>query len=354
MIDIGAGTMDVMLYDDTTDLHYKAVVKSPARLKAEQIMNTPGDLLVTGCEMGGSPVSSVLKDRAKTHRVFMTIEAAATVHHQIDRVTATGIQVVSNTDAVTLQKKENLPEIVLSDVDIERIQNIVDGFGEYFTFDAVGICAQDHGRAPEGVSHLDFRNQLYKSMLEENPQLYTLLFEKSGIPESLNRLQSIARSAEKLPTRDIYVMDSGMAAIYGASLDRYALNKKNVLVLDIATSHTVGAAWKDQNLAGFFEYHTSDITLPRLESLLEDLSNGDLSHERIVFEGGHGAYIRDTMDYSNVELILATGPKRRMVSPSRLPIVFGAPWGDNMMTGNVGLLAAIFKQKGIWEKFKGF
>lgn len=26
--------------------------------------------------------------------------------------------------------------------------------------------------------------------------------------------------------------------------------------------------------------------------------------------------------------------------------VCGAPWGDNMMTGNVGMLAAILKKKG--------
>jgi uncharacterized protein (DUF1786 family) len=39
-------------------------------------------------------------------------------------------------------------------------------------------------------------------------------------------------------------MDSGMAAILGASMDVLAVEQKRILVLDIATSHTVGAAWK--------------------------------------------------------------------------------------------------------------
>ena len=33
MVDIGAGTMDVLWYDTNTDLHYKAVVKSPTILQ---------------------------------------------------------------------------------------------------------------------------------------------------------------------------------------------------------------------------------------------------------------------------------------------------------------------------------
>ena len=36
MVDIGAGTMDVLYYDTRSDLHYKAVVKSPVRRVAEK------------------------------------------------------------------------------------------------------------------------------------------------------------------------------------------------------------------------------------------------------------------------------------------------------------------------------
>ena len=110
-------------------------------------------------------------------------------------------------------------------------------------------------------------------------------------------------------------------------------------------SHTVAAALEGGKMAGFFEYHTTDITLERLETLLEALAEGRLSHEEILKEGGHGAYIRKTLGFQRREGIVATGPKRRLVEKSRLPIFFGSPLGDNMMTGAVGVLEAIRRRK---------
>jgi uncharacterized protein (DUF1786 family) len=100
-------------------------------------------------------------------------------------------------------------------------------------------------------------------------------------------------------------------------------------------------------IAGFFEYHTQDITLERLEDLIVELCDGKLAHQRVLAEGGHGAYLRKTIDYQSVEVIIATGPKRRLVEPSKLQIAYGAPWGDNMMTGTVGLLEALRRRKGL-------
>jgi uncharacterized protein (DUF1786 family) len=109
----------------------------------------------------------------------------------------------------------------------------------------------------------------------------------------------------------------------------------------------VGAAIQEEERTGFFEYHTKDITLERLETLLVDLANGDLSHERILSEGGHGAYTRGSFGFENTEIILATGPKRGLVGPSRLSIELGAPLGDNMMTGTMGVFEAIRRKKGL-------
>ena len=38
-------------------------------------------------------------------------------------------------------------------------------------------------------------------------------------------------------------------------------------------------------------------------------------------------------------------PKRKMAAASRLPMVWGAPLGGNMMTGTVGLLEAVRLRK---------
>ena len=140
-------------------------------------------------------------------------------------------------------------------------------------------------------------------------------------------------------------MDSGMAAVLGASMDIQAVSKESIMVLDIATSHTVGAHLQAGEISGFFEYHTRDITLKKLESLLQDQADGKLVHEIVLEEGGHGAYTRKAPGFDHVEIIIATGPKRKLVKNTDLDIMYGAPLGDNMMTGTVGLLEAIRKRK---------
>lgn len=57
LLDIGAGTLDILYYDTESALHYKAVVRSPVRVLGDAIRQIPGDLIVTGGEMGGGAVS---------------------------------------------------------------------------------------------------------------------------------------------------------------------------------------------------------------------------------------------------------------------------------------------------------
>ena len=341
MLDIGAGTMDMLCFDTDQDLHYKAVVRSPVRVLADEIRRTRSNLVVTGVEMGGGPVSQALIERAKTNEVVMSTSAAATIHHNVEKVAAHGIRVVAADEAEGLIENSDFSPIRSGDLQIERIRRLVEGLGLPFAFDAVAICAQDHGVPPPGVSHLDFRHRMFTAVLEKEPTPYALLYRSDEVPAEMNRLTSISEDARSLPADRIYVMDSGMAAILGASKDTLATGMRRILVLDIATSHTVGAALEDGVLCGFFEYHTRDVTVARLDRLLRDLPDGKLSHRQILEEGGHGAYSRSAFGYDQVQRILATGPRRRLAASSSLPIVFGAPWGDNMMTGTVGLMEAV-------------
>jgi len=347
MVDIGAGTMDVLWYDTHTDLHYKAVVKSPVRYLAEKAAELPGDLVITGSEMGGGPITQILKQRAKEAEVVMSASAAATLHHNPETVRSWGIDIVEDEKARTLCENKKYSSLVLTDLDLGRLRQIVESFGIPFSFDAVAICAQDHGVPPAVVSHLDFRHNLFKAHLEGNPQPHVLLYKSDEVPVVMNRLRSIAISAGAIATEEIFVMDSGMAAILGGSMDILARNRDRIVILDVATSHTVGAAMLGDEIAGFFEYHTHDITLERLEDLIVALCDGNLEHRRVLAEGGHGAYLRKAVGIQAVDIIIATGPKRRLVEPSKLQITFGAPWGDNMMTGTVGLLEALRRRKGL-------
>ena len=347
MVDIGAGTMDVLWYDTQTDFHYKAVVKSPVRYLAEQAAELAGDIVITGSEMGGGPITQILKQRAKEAEVVMSESAAATLHHNPETVRSWGINIVDDEKAEYLRGDKKYASLVLTDFDPGRLRQIVAGFGVPFFFDAVAICAQDHGVPPAGISHLDFRHNMFKAQLEEKPYPHVLLYKSDEVPVAMNRLKSIALSAAAVATQEIYVMDSGMAAILGGSMDICARDQDRIVILDVATSHTVAAAMIADEIAGFFEYHTQDITLERLEDLIVDLCDGKLEHGRVLAEGGHGAYLRKAIDFQAVDVTIATGPKRRLVAPSKLQITFGAPWGDNMMTGTVGLLEALRRRKGL-------
>ena len=347
LMDVGAGTMDVLYFESTSSFHYKAVVRSPVSFMSERAVRLPGNLLITGCEMGGGSLSEVLRERARTSDVIMTSSAAMTISHNMDLVNSWGIQILSNERVKQLSETKDYNELFLTDLPVSLIEQIVAGFGIPFDFDIVGICAQDHGTPPANVSHLDYRHNLFKDSLEGCPYPDTVLYEGNEIPDTFNRLKCIAESAKQLPARQIYVMDSGFAAILGASMDVEARRRENILVLDVATSHTVGAALTGKELVAFFEYHTRDITLDKIELLLHDLADGKLDHERILRDGGHGAYTRRGFGFENVDAIIATGPRRRLLKTSKLPLIFGAPLGDNMMTGTVGLLEAIRRRNNL-------
>ena len=341
IMDIGAGTTDILYYDSGSGRLYKAVAESPVLSMAEKAERLPGKLLITGREMGGGAISQVLKKRAKTDGVLMSLSSAPTIHHDMERVRSFGIQVIPDMEAEDLKHDKGYSHLHIGDLEIEKLGYIIQGLGIPFSFDIVGICAQDHGMPPPGISHLDYRHHIFTEKLENNPFPQAMLFRDDEIPDSLGRLNALAEAAKGLHSREIYVMDSGMAAILGASMDPAALSRERILTLDVATSHTVGATMENEELTGFFEYHTKDITLERLESLIVELAEGNLSHRKILEEGGHGAYIRKALGFHAVEIIIATGPKRVLIKNSRLSVIPGAPLGDNMMTGTAGVLEAV-------------
>jgi uncharacterized protein (DUF1786 family) len=347
LLDIGAGTLDILFVDDVKRRYYKAVVASPILSTAQAIQNTRGDLFVDGVEMGGGAVSAALKSRVgEGARVVMTESAAATVHHNRERVSRLGIEVVPDGQSERYHYRGDFQQITLADIDLQRLADIVTAMGVGFEFDVVAACAQDHGVAPRGTSHLDFRHRLFVERLNQSDRLETLLYEIREVPAAFNRLRCMAHSALALPTSEVYVMDSGMAAILGASLDRACRSADRAAMLDVATSHTVGATLQRGNLAGFFEYHTAVVTPQKIDQLTRELADGSLEHAVVLAQGGHGAHVLQAVGYESLRHVIATGPKRALVQASRLPIRWGAPMGDNMMTGTAGLLEAVRRRKG--------
>ncbi len=248
-VDIGAGTMDVLYYDTSINQHYKAVAKSPIRSLGEKVESLPGNLLITGTEMGGGALSKVLSQRAQEAEVIMSMSSAATVHHNMEKVRSWGIKVVDDKEAEDLKHSQDYNTLTTGDLEVDRLEHIMEGLGVPFSFDVVGLCAQYHGRATKGVSHLDYRHNIFKASLDENPFPHALLYRNDEVPATLSRLICMAESAKTLATKETYIMDSGMAAILGASLDPRTKQKDRALVLDVATSHTLGAAIERGELA---------------------------------------------------------------------------------------------------------
>jgi hypothetical protein len=95
---------------------------------------------------------------------------------------------------------------------------------------------------------------------------------------------------------------------------------------------------------GVFEHHTGLLDLTKLEALLISLANGSLKHNDLFSDHGHGALIYnptplplDTGDFG----VAVTGPRRNKLRKSTLRLHFAVPFGDMMISGCFGLLAAL-------------
>jgi hypothetical protein len=77
--------------------------------------------------------------------------------------------------------------------------------------------------------------------------------------------------------------------------------------------------------------------------MLRSFSAGTLTHQEIFDDHGHGAliYSLDPYDLKAGEFnLVVTGPRRNLMRNSTLRPYFAAPFGDMMLTGCFGLLAA--------------
>ena len=293
----------------------------------------------------GGTVSQAIRQRADGEAVLISETAAKTLSHNLEKARPRGLEVIEDTRACDLVATGDHTVVTLADLELERIRGIVDGFGVSFEFDVVGVCVQDHGKAPQGVSTLDYRHTHFRRALDRQPTPDALLYRSDEVPEDMSRLCAVRDTALNLPSTTVYIMDSGMAAILGATQDSRVRACHHAIVLDVATSHTIAASFSGNELCSFVEYHTKDIRLDRMETLLQELAEGQLRHAKILTEGGHGAYTRRALGFGSIEIILATGPRRALLAGLNLPIKLGTPLGDNMMTGTTGLLEAIRRRE---------
>jgi uncharacterized protein (DUF1786 family) len=337
-IDIGAGTQDIMLYDSYEPIENatKLVLPSPTKIFARKIRNHHHNIFLSGETMGGGAVNRAISSHlSKGYKVTMTENAARTVRDDLQKVKSMGIEIVPN-----MQKHPEMAEIKLGDVDLNLLRETLQKYDVDLRFDYLGVAVQDHGYK-EGWGDRNFRIKTIKDKLKQSRKIEDFGYYKE-VPDYLTRMRGITRSLKEYkPT----LMDSKFAALAGALCDPKVQEMDNFIALDVGNGHTLAASFKKGKVCGIFEHHTRMLNTKKIRIFLDRLRRGDLSNDEIYSDGGHGAHIIEPLD--SFESLVATGPQRKLLHGSDLPVYNAVPAGDVMMAGPVGLIKAISYRTGI-------
>src|SRR5215216_719449 len=372
-VDIGTGTQDIFLYDSGLDIEngFKLILPSPTMMihrRVRQALSHPGTtqtrtpILLTGHQMGGGPSAWAIEEAARAGiPVYMTPSAATTLNDELEKVEALGIKIISEDEANRLKpplssvEGSKVERLELKDFDFELISKTFADYGVSLNdLEAIAVAVFDHGNAPAGVSDRQFRFDYLDERIKAKNSLSAFAYLSNDIPKIMTRLQSVADSASKLPC-PLVVMDTAPAAVLGASFDPVVSDRRQKIICNVGNFHTLAFRLGESGIQGVFEHHTGEINLAKLESLLYRLADGSLKHEDVFNDMGHGAlmYSQEKFEYGKDEFdVVVTGPRRSMFRtmdnrqlnmvhhPSSIVPYFATPFGDMMITGCFGLLAA--------------
>ncbi|HEY3310734.1 MAG TPA: DUF1786 family protein [Anaerolineales bacterium] len=349
-VDVGTGTQDIFLYDSELDVEngFKLVLPSPTMLVHRQIKTATARreaILLTGVTMGGGPSAWAAEAHARAGLpLYATPSAARTFNDELEKVERMGIHIVSEDESLRLPTP--ITRLELKDFDFSLIEETFASFGVLLhDLAAVGVAVFDHGNAPPGISDRQFRFDYLDDRIRATNSLFAFAHLPAEIPASMTRLQAVASSASELPC-PLVVMDTAPAAILGAAFDPLCAASERRLVVNVGNFHTIAFRLGAAGIEGVFEHHTGEIDRPRLENFLRALAEGSLKHSDIFNDMGHGALVYGSQP---LELgrgdwdLVVTGPRRSMFSKDSagsLRPYFAVPFGDMMLTGNFGLLAA--------------
>ena len=364
-VDIGTGTQDIFLYDSNLDIEngFKLVLPSPTMMvhrRLKQALPSRRPILLTGHQMGGGPSAWAIEEIARAGiPVYMTASAATTLNDELDKVEKLGIKIVGEDEVQGLQVAGlKVERLELRDFDFELISKTFKDYGVSLDdLSAIAVGVFDHGNAPAGVSDRQFRFDYLDERIKEKNSLSAFAYLSNDIPKIMTRLQSVEDSAHDLPC-PLVVMDTAPAAVLGANFDPTVMKRERKIIVNVGNFHTL-AFRLGNGIEGVFEHHTGEIDLPKLEKYIRALADGSLKHQDIFDDMGHGALVYGTnpFEFGKDDFdIVVTGPRRsmfnlesdsslsdvkqRVASLQRLKPYFATPFGDMMIAGCFGLLAA--------------
>ncbi|HEX9617438.1 MAG TPA: DUF1786 domain-containing protein [Anaerolineales bacterium] len=352
-VDVGTGTQDILLYDSRLDLEngFKLVVPSPTMIVRSQLRAATRrgeSVVLVGVTMGGGPSHWAAEDHLQAGLpLYATPAAARSFNDDLEAVQAMGIRVVSEDEAARLPS--SVVRLELRDFDFEAIEAAFGRFGASLDeLEAVAVAVFDHGNAPTGYSDRQFRFDYLDARIRARSRpgaqhtLSAFAYRAEDVPSIMTRLLSVVQSAQGLGV-PLVVMDTAPAAVLGATFDPLVGNRSRVLVANVGNFHTLAFRLGAGGIEGVFEHHTGLIDLPKLEGLIRSLAAGDLQHEDVFGDQGHGALVYEPEPLpleGNGFGVAVTGPRRNLMRASSLRPYFAVPFGDMMIAGCFGLLAA--------------
>ncbi|MGD1996522.1 MAG: DUF1786 domain-containing protein [Anaerolineae bacterium] len=333
-IDVGAGTQDILLWEagQPMENNVKLVLPSWTTILARRVKQATREsrpIFLTGNLMGGGPIVSAMKRHLQAgHPVYVTPRAALTIRDNLDQVRERGYTIVEETPDAP-----DLLTLCTRDVDLEVIERALTPFGVALP-EIVAVAVQDHGECLEG-SNRRFRFRLWREFVEAGGDVMGLVYR--DVPSCYTRMLAVQRDVP-----GAILMDTGPAALWGILEDpRAAVHRdEGIIAVNVGNQHTVGVLLQDERILGLFEHHTVLMTPEKLEGLVDRLRGGTLTDGQVYADHGHGAHIGpDYTPDGGFEFVAVTGPQRHLAAD--LGYHFAAPFGDMMLTGCFGLVAAV-------------
>lgn len=340
-IDVGTGTQDILLFDSggPVENSTQLIMPSPTLRVAQQVRKATTarqPILLGGTIMGGGPCHWAVNEHlAAGLPVYATADAARTFDDDLDKVAASGIQIVDHMDDLIGQR------ITMRDLDLAAIRSALQAFGVDPRWDVLAIAVFDHGNALPDVSDRKFRFDYLAERLHDGGSLTDLAFTRATIPASMTRLQAVAHTA---PTDvPLIVMDTAPAAILGALDDPHVAAQSDIVIANIGNFHALAFHIAHGTIRGLFEHHTGELQPQQFHTFLESLTTGTLTNAEIFGSQGHGALILDPTP-SRATPLATTGPRQAFLqhwAATNSPPYRAVPHGDMMLAGCFGLLRAV-------------
>jgi uncharacterized protein (DUF1786 family) len=331
-IDVGAGTMDTLVYDPAQPMEnaVQLVLPSATSLAARKIAAVREQrkpVFLDGNLMGGYHTTNAVWAHLQAgFAVYATETAARTVHDDLDLLRARGI-------IVTDDPPKDAVRVEFRDVDLPRLERTLAAYDVALP-GTIAIAAQDHGFSPKGSNRL-FRFEHWRRFLTPGSTLADHIWRMP--PDYMTRLIAIQRDVP-----GAIVADTGPVAVLGALEDERvaAAARSGACIVNVGNQHVLGLLVRDETLFGVVEHHTESVDTAKLEGLVRGLIGGTITHDEVFADDGHGALVLEGYRAAAPFAFIAiTGPNRRLAKG--LGWYEAAPHGAMMLSGCFGLVRGV-------------